>query len=107
MRRRDFIRIIVGSAAAFPVVVRAQQPDRMRRIGVLSGAAEDDPDSRARLAAFRKRLQQLGWTEGHNVRIDYRFVAGTLENTRKYAAELVALVPDVILASGGPLPQLL
>ena len=75
-----------------------QQGERMRRIGVLSGPAADDQDNNARLAAFRQRVQQLGWTDGRNVRIDYRFVAGNLENYRKYAAELVALAPGVILA---------
>jgi putative ABC transport system substrate-binding protein len=79
----------------------------MRRIGVLSGQAADDQDSRDRLAAFQQRLQQLGWTDGHNVRIDYRFAAGNAENYHKYAAELVALAPDVILALGGSVPPML
>jgi putative tryptophan/tyrosine transport system substrate-binding protein len=74
---------------------------------VLSGPAADDQDNNARLAAFRQRLQQLGWTDGHNVRIDYRFAAANLENYRKYAAELVALAPDVILAPGTSLPYML
>jgi putative ABC transport system substrate-binding protein len=107
MRRRDFIRVVVGSAAAFPLAARAQQPDRIRRIGVLSGSAEDDQDIKLGLAAFQQRLQQLGWTDGHNVRIDYRFAAGKAENYRKYAAELVALAPDVILVSGTSLPYML
>jgi putative tryptophan/tyrosine transport system substrate-binding protein len=71
----------------------------MRRVGVLSGSAADDQDNKVRLAAFQRRLQQLGWTDGHDVRIDYHFVAGNLENYRKYAAELVALSPDIILAA--------
>src|SRR5262249_45358505 len=100
MRRRDFIRVVVGSAAAFPFAARAQQPDRIRRIGVISNVTAEDEDSNARLKAFQQRLQQLGWTDGHNVRIDYRFAAANLENYRKYAAELVALAPDVILAPG-------
>ena len=79
----------------------------MRRIGVLSGSAADDQDSKVRLAAFLQGLQQLGWTDGHNVRIDYRFAAGNAENYRKYAAELVALAPDVILAPGGSLAHML
>jgi ABC-type uncharacterized transport system substrate-binding protein len=107
MRRRDFIRVVVGSAAAFPFAARAQQPDRKRRIGLLSGSAEDDQDTKLSLAAFQQRLQQLGWTDGHNVQIDYRFAAGKSENYRKYAAELVALAPDVILVSGTSLAYML
>ncbi len=94
-------------AAAFPFAARAQQPDRIRRIGVLSGSAEDDQDTKLSLAAFQQRLQQLGWTDGHNVRIDYRFAAGKSENFPKYAAELVALAPDVVLVSGTSLPAML
>jgi putative ABC transport system substrate-binding protein len=100
MRRRDFIKAVVGSAAAFPFAARAQQPDRIRRIGILSSTAEDDQDTKIYLATFVKELQQLGWTDGRDVRIDYRFVAGNPENYPKYAAELVALAPDVILAPG-------
>jgi putative tryptophan/tyrosine transport system substrate-binding protein len=80
---------------------------RSFRIGVLSGSAVDDQDNKVRLAAFQQRLQQLGWTDGHDVRIDYRFAAGNPENYRKYAAELVALAPDVILAPGGSLAPML
>ena len=102
MRRRDFIKVVGGAAAAWPLVARAQQPDRMRRIGVLTAgpADADDPDGQARSAAFLQGLQQLGWTDGRNIRIDYRLGAGDADNMRKYAAELVALAPDVILASG-------
>ena len=107
MRRRDFIKAVVGSAAAFPFASRAQQPDRIRRIGVLSPPAEDDQEWKVRLAIFVKELQQLGWTDGRNVRIDYRFVAAKPENYPKYAAELVALAPDVILAPGTSLPHVL
>jgi putative tryptophan/tyrosine transport system substrate-binding protein len=108
MRRRDFIGIVVGSAAAFPFAARAQQPDRIRRIGVLySGSTEDDPETKIQLAAFVKELQQLGWSDGRNVRIDYRFAAGNPENYTKYAAELVALAPDVILAPGTALVAIL
>jgi putative ABC transport system substrate-binding protein len=106
MRRREFISFL-GSAAAWPLAARAQQPERMRLIGVLSGSAADDQDDKVRLAAFQERLQQLGWTDGHNMRIDYRFAAGNLENYRKYAAELVALAPDVILAPGTSLVHML
>ena len=107
MRRREFITLL-GGAAAWPIAVHAQQQgERIRRIGVLSGSAEDDPDTKIYLAAFLKELQQLGWTDGRNVRIDYRFVAGNPENYPKYAAELVALVPDVILAPGTSLVAML
>ena len=101
MRRRDFIKGFVGSAAAWPVAVRAQQGDRMRRIGVLSsGGAVDDTDAMTFQAAFRQGLEQLGWTEGRNVQIDARFGQGDADRIRKYAAELVALAPDVILSGG-------
>jgi ABC-type uncharacterized transport system substrate-binding protein len=104
-KRRDFITLL-GGAAAWPLAASAQQRERMRRIAVLSGLAADDQD-KVRLAAFQQRLQQLGWTDGHNVRIDYRFAAANAENYRKYAAELVALVPDVILAPGASLAHML
>jgi putative ABC transport system substrate-binding protein len=107
VKRRAFIALLGGAAAALPLAARAQQPERMRRIGVLFGPAAEDQDSKVRLAAFQQRLQQLGWTDGHNVRIDYRFTAGNLENYRKYAAELVALAPDVVLAPGGSLAHML
>jgi putative tryptophan/tyrosine transport system substrate-binding protein len=97
MRRRDFIKVI-GSTVAWPLAARAQQPERMRRIGVLVSFSRDDPDGQARLAAFAKGLQELGWTDGRNIRIEYRWSGGDAERTRKYAAELVALAPDVILA---------
>ena len=99
MRRREFITLL-GGAAAWPLVARAQQPERMRRIGVLMSVAADDPQAQARDAAFVQGLQQLGWTDGRNVRIDTRWFTSN-DDTRKYAAELVALAPDVILASGG------
>jgi putative ABC transport system substrate-binding protein len=108
MKRRQFITLL-GGAAAWPLVAHAQQGERMRRIGVLNTLTPDDPDVRPRSEAFLQRLQQLGWSEGRNVRIDYRWGAGNADNTRKYAAELVALAPDVILATGssalGPLLQ--
>jgi putative ABC transport system substrate-binding protein len=98
MRRREFITLL-GGAAAWPLPARAQQGDRMRRIGVLTGA--DDAEAQARLAAFRQSLQQLGWTDGGNMRIDARLAFGDAERSRKYAAELIALAPDVIFAAGG------
>jgi putative ABC transport system substrate-binding protein len=101
MRRREFISLIVGAAATWPLAARAQQLDRMRRIGVLMALAADDPAGQARLVAFVQALRELGWTDGVNVRIDTRWAAGDAERFRSYAVELVALAPDVILASGG------
>ena len=102
MRRREFITALGGAAAtaAWPLAARAQQADRIRRIGVLMNRAADDPQAQASVAAFVQGLQQLGWTEGRNVHIDTRWTGGDAEDTRKYAAELVALAPDVIQASG-------
>jgi putative ABC transport system substrate-binding protein len=107
VRRREFITLIGGAAAAWPLAARAQQGERMKRIGVLSGFAMDDQDNKVRLVAFQQRLQQLGWTDGQNVRIDHRFAEGTFENFARYAAELVALAPDVVLVSGGSLAHML
>jgi ABC-type uncharacterized transport system substrate-binding protein len=101
VRRRDFIKVIAGSAATWPLAVRAQQPDQMRRIGVLMSLTANDRQGQARLAAFVQGLRELGLTEGRNVRIDIRWGSGNPDDARKYAAELVALAPDVILASGG------
>ena len=98
MRRREFITLLGGAAAAWPLAGHAQQSERMRRIGVLQAA--DDSVAQARVAAFRQALQQLGWTEGRNLQIDYRWSGGNVADTRKYAAELVALSPDVILTNG-------
>jgi hypothetical protein len=102
MRRREFISLLGGVGATWPLAARAQQGERMRRIGVLvgSGVDADDSDLRARFDGFQHALQQLGWTDGRNVQIDYRFASGDPDRLRKYAAELVALVPDVILAGG-------
>jgi putative tryptophan/tyrosine transport system substrate-binding protein len=100
MRRRQFITLL-GGAAAWPIAARGQQAERMRRIGVLMSLAADDPEMKARLAAFLQGLQHLGWTDGRNLRIDTRSTAGNAERIRRHAAELVALAPDVILASGG------
>jgi putative ABC transport system substrate-binding protein len=100
MRRREFIRLVSGAAAAWPFTVRAQQGDRMRRIAVLTGQRAEDAENKARRAAFEQGLQQLGWTPGRNVRIDYRFSGGDAATSRKQAEELVALAPDVIVSSG-------
>jgi putative ABC transport system substrate-binding protein len=106
--RRQFISALGGAAAAWPLAVRAQQGERVRRIGLLQGLAADDPVAQANNAAFVQGLQQLGWTDGRNLHIDFRFGAGNAANVRKYAEELVALAPDVILAVSqglGPLLQ--
>ena len=99
-RRRQFITLIGGVAAAWPLPARAQQPERVRRIGVLMPLAADDTEGQVRNAAFLQGLQELGWTVGRNLRLDYRWAAGDADRLRSYAAELVALAPDVILASG-------
>jgi putative ABC transport system substrate-binding protein len=96
IQRRDFF-IALGSAAAWPLAARAQQPEHVRLIGVLSVFAKDDPEATARETAFQQTLADLGWTVGRNVRIDYRRTGGDTDSLRKYAAELVALAPDVIL----------
>src|SRR5262249_16442859 len=107
MKRRQFITLL-GTAAAWPLAVRAQQGQRIRRIGVLMHLAADDPEAQSRVAALAQGLQQSGWTIGRNVRIDTRWAAGSAERIRKYAAELAALAPDVILAGGGAVvPSLL
>ena len=100
MRRREFITLLGSGAMAWPLTARAQQPEQMRRIGVLTNRAADDPDGQARLAAFKQKLQQLGWTDGGNMRIDTRWGEDDVERARRYATELLALGPDVILASG-------
>ena len=100
MQRREFITFLGGTVATWPFAARAQRPDGMRRIGVLSGSSADDSERKARDAAFEQALQQLGWTQGRNVRIDYRFAGGDAATSRKQAEELVALAPDVIVSSG-------
>jgi putative tryptophan/tyrosine transport system substrate-binding protein len=110
VKRRTFITLLGGAAAAWPLAARAQQADRVRRIGALIGApSADNPDAQANIRAFLQVLQQLGWTDGRNVRIDIRWGAGNADDIRKYAAELAALAPDVIFASGtasvGPMLQ--
>jgi putative tryptophan/tyrosine transport system substrate-binding protein len=100
MRRREFITLL-GGAAAWPLAARAQQGERVRRIGALMTLAADDPEGQGRLRAFVQELQQLGWIDGRNVQIDLRWGEGDAERYRRYAAELVALAPEVILAGGG------
>jgi ABC-type uncharacterized transport system substrate-binding protein len=101
IRRREFIFTLGGAAAAWPLAARAQQGERVRRIGVLISVAAHDPEGHARQAAFLQELAQLGWTVGRNVRFDIRWAAGKADDIRKYVTELVALAPDVILAAGG------
>jgi putative ABC transport system substrate-binding protein len=99
--RRELL-IALGGAAAWPLTARAQQGERTRRVGVLMNLASDDAEGQARLAAFHQGLQQLGWTVGRNVQIDYRWGAGDADRIRKFAAELIAVAPDVILSTGSP-----
>jgi putative tryptophan/tyrosine transport system substrate-binding protein len=107
MRRREFITLL-GGAAAWPLAARAQQAERMRRIGVLMAVAADNPEEQARLAAFHQELGQLGWVIGRNAMIAIRWAAGDAKRMRNYATELLALAPDVILATSGTiLPALL
>src|SRR3954470_19105961 len=99
MRRREFLGL-VGGAATWPLAARAQQPERMRRIGVLLPAAADDAEFQTRVGAFQQGLALLGWTIGRNVRIDSRWATANIAEIRRHAAELVALAPDIILAHG-------
>jgi ABC-type uncharacterized transport system substrate-binding protein len=101
MRRREFITLL-GGAAAWPLAARAQQTEHVRRIGVLAGLAEDDPDMQAQLAAFRRELDRLGWSQGRNVRIDFRSARANVDQMQALAKELIALQPDVILAHTTP-----
>jgi putative tryptophan/tyrosine transport system substrate-binding protein len=100
VRRRDFIKGIISSPVVWPFAAHAQQPDRVPRIGVLMNRPADNPEGQARLAAFQEALQQLGWSDGRNMRIDTRWGEDIVDLERKYAAELINLAPDVILASG-------
>src|SRR5439155_14773432 len=99
--RRDFVTLLGSAAAVWPLAARAQQGERVRSVGVLMNLAADDPEAQARLAAFHQGLQEAGWAVGRNLRIDYRWGAGDADRFRRYAAELVALVPDVVLATSG------
>jgi putative tryptophan/tyrosine transport system substrate-binding protein len=101
MQRREFITVLSGTAAAWPLAARAQQPERVPRIGVLMASAADDSENQARMAAFLQGLAQLGWTDGRNVRIDTRWATTNADDLRKLAAELAALAPDVLVAASG------
>jgi putative tryptophan/tyrosine transport system substrate-binding protein len=102
LRRREFITLLGGATVVWPLAARAQLTERVRRIGVLMSFAEDDSDTKARLTGFRHELERLGWSEGHNVRIDYRFAPAGVQ-APMFAKELLALQPDVILAVSTPI----
>jgi putative ABC transport system substrate-binding protein len=102
LKRREFIALLGGAAAAWPLAARAQQPERMRRIGVLLTLGESDPEVKASLTAFQEGLQQLGWAQGRNVWIDYRSASGDQERLKTYAGELLKMAPDVLFCQGVP-----
>ena len=102
MKRREFISLIGGAAAAWPLAVRAQEPGRVRRVGVLLGLVDSDPEGQPRIAAFLRELENLGWTDGRNIQIEYRWASGDAERFRALAAELVATRPDVLVAHTTP-----
>jgi len=106
-KRREFITLLGGAAVTWPLAARAQQRERLRRIGVLMNVTADDPEAQSRMTAFVQELGQLGWTDGRNIRIDTRWAAGDAGRFRRYAEELLALAPDVILASATPSVQAL
>ncbi len=102
MKRREFITLLGGAAVAWPLAARAQQLDRMRRVSLLLGIGENDPEAQSRVKALQKGLRDLGWVEGRNIRIDYRFAASDPNRIKEYVAELVRLAPDVIVANSTP-----
>jgi putative tryptophan/tyrosine transport system substrate-binding protein len=102
MKRREFITLLGGAAAAWPLTARAQQPERIRRIGVLSMNPESDVDWRASSKAFQHRLQELGWTDGRNIQINYRLAAGNVERLSTFAKELAGMAPDLLVATNTP-----
>ena len=102
MKRRAFITLLGGAAVGWPLAARAQQAERVRRIGLLQGLAESDPEAQARTVAFRQALDVLGWIEGRNIRLDYRFAGGDSSRVQTYAAELVNSAPDLIVAHSSP-----
>ena len=102
MRRRDFIKVIGGTAASWPVIARAQQAERIRRVGLLFTTAESDPQAQSLMSITRQRLEELGWSEGRNIRAENRWTAGDNDRLRVYAAELAQLKPDVIVGEGTP-----
>ena len=102
MTRRELIALLGGTSAAWPLGARAQQPERVRRIGVLMGQAKTDPGNPSRVAAFQQALVKFGWSDGRNVGVDWRWGAGNPDRMRSYAAELIGLVPDVVVAESTP-----
>src|SRR5262245_45384006 len=102
MKRRKFIRFLSGATVAWPLATRAEQPGRMRRVGVITGFAENDPEGMAQLSGFIQGFQELGWTDGRNVRMDVRWSGGSVDRMRMFAKELVGMQPDVILAQTTP-----
>jgi len=107
MKRREFITLLGGAAAAWPLAARAQQPTKVPRIGVLLGLGENDPEAKTRVKAFRLGMRDLGWIEGRNVQIEYRFTGSKLEAINKHVAEVVRLAPDVIVANTTPIMAVL
>jgi putative tryptophan/tyrosine transport system substrate-binding protein len=107
VNRREVITLLGGAAAGWPLAASAQQPDRVRRVGVLMNLAVGDPEGEARIAAFVQALQRLGWSDGRNLRIDHRWAAGDAGRFKRYAEELLTLAPDVILAAATPSVQAL
>jgi putative tryptophan/tyrosine transport system substrate-binding protein len=102
MRRREFITLLGGTAAAWPLAARAQQRERMRRVGFLHALAENDPETQARIATFREGLKTLGWVEKHNVQIEHRFSSGDFAQIHEHTVELVSSAPDLIVGSSTP-----
>ena len=102
MRRRDFIKVVAGSAMTWTLAARAQQPERVRLVGVLMSVEESDPEGKTELSRFTQGLAESGWTDGSNLRMEVRWGGGDVNRTRNFAKELVALQPDVILAQGTP-----
>ena len=107
MKRREFITLLGGAAVAWPLAARGQQSERMRRIGMLTGLPESDPEARTTVALFRQGMDALGWAEGRNVRIDYRYAAGDIQRIEAFAKELVELRPDLIVARSSPVVAVL
>ena len=103
MRRRDFIKVVGGSTAVWPLAVRAQQPQRMRRVSVLLGVPENDAETKSRVRAFQLGMRDAGWIDGRNVQIEYRYAGTDPEAIKKHIAELIPLAPDVILANSSPI----
>jgi putative ABC transport system substrate-binding protein len=102
MKRREFITLLGGAAASWPLAAHAQQPERMRRVSMLLGLAEKDPETEGRIKAFRLGMRDLGWIEGRNVQVEYRYAGSNLESIKKHVAELIRLAPDVIVANTTP-----